>query len=422
MQLSYKFINYTNNDELLEQCKICKDLYNQALYIFRTTLQSENRFISYNEMEKIIKNTPNIDGEYNYKLLIKAQVAQQCLKSLDKNIKSYIKSIKSWSKDKSKWNGKPKLPNYKKKNSLKCLTFTNQAAVIKNGNIFFTKTLSIPIPQWDKYRAVLQNGFNQISVHPNTNNTSTIIITYTVDDYLYKQDVEFNKTASIDLGVDNLVTLISSEFKPILYNGRQIKSHNQWFNKRLSKLKSILEIDNKTKTSKQTQQLWVNRNNYMNDIFHKISRHIVRLLLKHKIGKLIIGYNKGWKESIHLGKVTNQNFCGIPYMKLIEFLEYKCKLCGIKVICNEESYTSKCDGLGLESIEKHEKYIGKRVKRGLFQSSVGKLINADINGALNIMRKVVGDSSVMKIINSGWLFQPIKLYNIYELPKVTCII
>ena len=92
---------------------------------------------------------------------------------------------------------------------------------------------------------------------------------------------------------------------------------------------------------------------------------------------------------------------------------------GIKVICNEEGYTSKCDGLGLESIEKHEKYIGKRVKRGLFQSSVGKLINADVNGALNIMRKVVGDSSVMKIINSGWLFQPIKLYNIYELPKVT---
>ena len=87
MQLSYKFINYTNNDELLQQCKICKDLYNQALYIFRTTLQSENRFISYNEMEKIIKNTPNIDGKYNYKLLIKAQVAQQCLKSLDKNIK-----------------------------------------------------------------------------------------------------------------------------------------------------------------------------------------------------------------------------------------------------------------------------------------------------------------------------------------------
>lgn len=130
----------------------------------------------------------------------------------------------------------------------------------------------------------------------------------------------------------------------------------------------------------------------------------------------VIGHNNGWKDSINIGKVNNQNFVQVPFNKLISFLKYKCEMIGIKVTENEESYTSKCDSLALEKIYKHASYLGKRKKRGLFQSSVGKLINADVNGALNILRKVVGDSEIIsKIINSGWLFRPKKFNNLYTL-------
>ena len=133
-------------------------------------------------------------------------------------------------------------------------------------------------------------------------------------------------------------------------------------------------------------------------------------LITNKIGNLVVGYNKGWKDSINIGKRNNQTFVNISYDKLLKYLKYKCEMSGIKFILSEESYTSKCDGLAGEEIGKHETYLGKRIRRGLFQSSIGKLINADVNGALNIMRKVVGDSEIIsKIINSGWLFQPLRV-------------
>ena len=138
-------------------------------------------------------------------------------------------------------------------------------------------------------------------------------------------------------------------------------------------------------------------------------------MIQNKVGNLIIGHNNRWKDSINIGKVNNQNFFMIPFDKLISYLKYKCEMAGINVIDYEESYTSKCDALSLESISKHDNYKGKRIKRGLFQSSVGKLINADVNGALNIMRKVVNDSYVSKIIDSGQLFRPIKFKDLYSL-------
>ena len=152
------------------------------------------------------------------------------------------------------------------------------------------------------------------------------------------------------------------------------------------------------------------RNNFVNDQFHKVSRHITNYLIENKIGTLVVGINKGWKDSISLGKRTNQNFVQLPHSRLISYLKYKCQMVGIKVIETEEAHTSKCDSLALEEVRHQESYLGKRVKRGLFQSSVGKLINADVNGALNIMRKVIGDCSFIEnIVNSGFLFNPVKV-------------
>ena len=143
---------------------------------------------------------------------------------------------------------------------------------------------------------------------------------------------------------------------------------------------------------------------------------MVNFCIEHKIGTIVLGRNKNWKDSISLSKTVNQNFVGIPFYKLMNMLAYKCKRLGINFVLQEEAYTSKCDALAFESIEKHESYKGSRIKRGLFKSSVGKLINADINGALNILRKFLNStketsefSVLQKIIGSGLVFRPVRI-------------
>ena len=150
----------------------------------------------------------------------------------------------------------------------------------------------------------------------------------------------------------------------------------------------------------------------MDDFLHKTSRYIVNYCIKNNIGTIVIGKNNQWKCEINLGSKTNQKFVEIPHAKLIDKIMYKAALVGIEVKVNEESYTSKCDALALEKVGKHETYMGKRKKRGLFQSSVCKLINADVNGAINIARKakVFSDDFVRSLGNSGCAFQPIRIY------------
>ncbi|MEE3491237.1 MAG: transposase, partial [Methanobrevibacter sp.] len=242
---------------------------------------------------------------------------------------------------------------------------------------------------------------------PKLDGTFTVEIVYICDNVI-NTDLDYDRYSSMDLGLDNLVTMVMDNEQPLLFNGRQVKAKNQYFNKEISRLKS--ELGNKQKTSKQIRRLYVRRDNQMKDIFHKASRKIVNLLTENKVGNLVVGYNKGWKDSINIGRRNNQAFVAVPYERLVNYIKYKCEMCGIKVIVNEESYTSKSDALALESVSKHDEYMGKRVKRGLYQSSTNRLINADVNGALNIMRKVVGDSEyVTRIIGSGWLFRPIRV-------------
>jgi putative transposase len=149
---------------------------------------------------------------------------------------------------------------------------------------------------------------------------------------------------------------------------------------------------------------------FIRDQFHKMTRLMINYCILNNIGTIVCGYNTRWKDSTDMGKINNQKFVHVPHRLFLKTLKYKCDLVGIVLICHEESYTSKCDGLALESVKKHKKYLGKRVHRGLFQSSLGKLINADINGALNTLRKVIGDGSFIKdLIDSVVLFNPVKI-------------
>ena len=402
MRLVYKF-NLKYNDRLYELCKISKNLYNQGLYIVKQELNTNNKWLSYYDLNKILQSTYNLEGTINYRLL-KAQVSQQCLKTLSANITSYVKSIKDYSKNKSKYNGCPKFPHYKKE--VNQLIYPNQSCRISNGRLYLSKDLSLRIPQFDVYEEKLKS-FQQVRIIPKHNKSFVIEIVY-IDNISPNNDLNYDLYSSIDLGIDNLATMIFPNSNPILFNGKQLKSKNQYFNKTISNLKS--KLNHNVYSSNKINNLYQKRENQLTDIFHKLSRMIINNLIQRNIGNLVVGYNKGWKDFINIGKRNNQTFCFISYDKLLNFLKYKCEMVGIKLVIHEESYSSKCDGLVLEPVEKHETYFGKRIKRGLFQSSCGKLINADVNGSLNILRKVVGDSSFIKeIIDSGWLFQPLRV-------------
>ena len=402
MRLVYKF-NVKYNERLYELCKISKNLYNQALYILKQELKTNNKWLSYYDLDRILRTYINLEGTINYRLL-RAQVSQQCLKTLDKNIKSYVKSIKDYSKNKSKYNGCPKFPHYKKE--VNQLIYPNQSCRIKDGYLYLSKDFSIRIPQFDVYGERLKS-FQQVRVIPKHNKSFVIEIVY-IDDSTSNSDLNYDLYSSIDLGIDNLATMIFPNSNPILFNGKQLKSKNQYFNKTISDLKS--KLNHNAYSSNRIKNLYLKRENQLTDIFHKLSRMIINNLINHNIGNLVVGYNKGWKDFINIGKRNNQTFCYISYDKLLNFLKYKCEMVGIKLVIHEESYSSKCDGIVLEPIKKHDVYSGKRIKRGLFQSSCGKLINADVNGSLNILRKVVGDSLFIKeIIDSGWLFQPLQV-------------
>jgi len=198
-------------------------------------------------------------------------------------------------------------------------------------------------------------------------------------------------------------------------DGKYLKSRNRFFNKKISVLlsnitKGLNPKQFKKINLKKLYELHDKRKRYIKDFLHKASKFIIDLALKTRTGNIIIGYNKNWKNKVNMGKVNNQKFLSIPHKQLIDYIKYKAELAGIKVFLVNEAYTSKVDALALEPVKKQKKYLGFRKFRGLFQSSVGKLINADVNAALNIIRKVAGDGSIRNLIGRGCMFQPKRIY------------
>jgi putative transposase len=382
-----------NDKEIEAICGKAKLLYNKSLYYWRQSIFGNIQYFSEYELTGLFAS----HNEHSYKDL-PAQTAQQVIKLLFKNIKSWQKARKEYKKNPSKFLGRPKLPNYKKKTSI--VIFTSQQIKLKNGFIHFPKITNL------KPLKTKVNNVAQVRIVPQAN-TFKIEIVYEKETTNLK--LEKQNALAIDLGLNNVVTGIDNVGnKPFIINGKILKSYNHWYNKKRAKLMSF--IGNKGSSNK-ISKLTHYRNCYIEDKLHKASRYIINYCINNNIGTIAIGKNKQWKQSINIGKKNNQKFVELPHAKLIDKIIYKAALVGIKVVVNEESYTSKCDALALEPIKKHEKYLGKRKKRGLFQSSMGKLINADVNGAINIGRKsnVFCDDFVKSLSNSGCAFQPIRI-------------
>ena len=360
-------------NELDNMCFLSKNLYNKGLYIVRQHFFNTEKYLNYNTLENILKKSKDVDY-----YALPTKVSQQILMVLDNNFKSFFKLLEK--KKKGLYKEKVKIPKYLDKDGRNLLIFTSQAIskkFIKNGII---KLSNVKHVVKTKVKVVKQVRIIHKGRH---------VVAEVLYEKQSKDIVTNNRYAAIDLGLNNLATISSNVTKPFIVNGKPLKSINQYYNKTKSNLQSKLK--NNEKSNKRISYLNLKRNNKINDYLHKSSTFIVNYLVSNNISTLIVGHNKEWKQNIKIGKKNNQNFVSIPHSRFKELLKYKCELEGIKYIETEESYTSKCSFLDNEEICKHTSYKGKRVKRGLFKSNDGTLINADVNGSLNILKKVVGN-------------------------------
>lgn len=381
---------------LSKLCHNSKNLYNYTNYIVRQAfagkpenikeykdLIHDDRFIS----EYALSGRLAKQKQDDY-VSLKAQCSQQVIGQVYQDWKSFFKSIKSYKADNSKFRGCPRLPKYKDKNGLNILTFTNQCCS------FDKKSRCLKIGKKQSIACVILpetiNSFQQVRIVPK-NGYFQIEVIYEKKEG--NQNVENTKENSIgiDIGVDNHATVTSDNpaIRPIIVNGRCVKSINQFYNKKLAEIKSEYSKHNR-KSGRKLRTLSRKRKFKIDDYFHKMSRMLVNWCCKNNIGKVFIGHNPGWKQDANVGKVNNQNFVQIPFERFVQMIKYKCEEVGITVEIVNESYTSKCSALDNEEICKHDVYAGKRIKRGLFKTRTGCVVNADVNGSLNILRRGLG--------------------------------
>lgn len=363
---------------------LSKNLYNHANYLVRKEFLETRKWLRYQDLDRLLK----ADLEFpDYRNMPTAQSAQQVLRLLETNWKSFFNSIKDWSKNKEKYSGKPKLPKYKPKDGKMVLSLTNQQVKVKGDLLHFPKSFcGFTV----KPRCVTLDNFekiNQIRLVP-TNQTFCLEVVYSIS---VESDLlsDNGRYMSIDLGLDNLATVVTNiGINPIIINGKGLKSDNQYYNKKKAHYQSVANQMNNQHYTNRLYRLTQKRNLKVEDYLHKVSRYLVDFALEHQINTIVIGNNKNWKQSSSLGKVTNQAFVSIPHQKLIDKIWYKAQLCGIQVILTEESYTSGTSFLDDELPQKEFYNKERRIHRGLFVSNKGFKINADINAAFQIMKKV----------------------------------
>ena len=392
---------------------LSNNVYNQALYRFRQAF-FKGKWLSYEKLDKSFKQSFNQKDCMLYRSMKSVHLAQQILKLVNQNMISWNKARKAYLKAPQKFTGKPKIPKYKSKGGKNIVIVDNQTAKLRANGI-------VEIPVMDSLKIKLQhketNKIQQVRVIPK-NNTFVIEIVYKTNKVIdYKEDN--GRYLTIDPGLDNAFTLASNVkgFKPVIINGRPLKSVNQYYNKQKARLTRIYDLSKQNRNTKRLNKLDFYRNQKMLKFAHEASKHIVEIALSHELNTIVIGKNKGQKRSSNMGKRINQNFIGIPHQKMIEMIEYKANLAGIVVIQANEAYTSQTSFLDNEipinqNGDKARKRKGlspvkRRVKRGLFKSNKGILINADVNGALQILRKVVPNAFADGIDGIGLV--PVKL-------------
>lgn len=384
-------------------CHLSKNLYNQALYLLRQEYFTSRKILGYPYLDKILK----VNVRYpDYRNMPTAQCAQQTIKKAVSNFKAFKAALWEYHKHPEFFTGKPKPPKYLDKDGHSGLVLTNQTCKYRDGSIYFPKCFDgftlkpvfSPEYKFQQVQARYENG--QIILE--------VIYKVSIPEPMLLND----RIIGIDIGVNNLAC-VANNFgaEGFIVNGRPLKSINQYYNKRLSEMKSVLKVCNDTYASNRTRKLSVKRGAKIRNYMHKSTRYIIDWCLAHDVTRIVIGHTKGWKQNVDFGipnkwvsERLNQNFVSIPMNQFIDMLCYKAKDKGITVDIVEESYTS-----GTSAVDDEEPISAfydksRRVSRGMFITNNKQAINADLNAAYQIIRKAVPIKW-----RRGWVLQPVLL-------------
>ena len=381
MNLTEKDIIYSTDEGftvIKELCHLSKNLYNASLFDVRQYYFETKSYRTWQSQKPIFTKTKNPDY-----YALQSDVAGEVLMQVGRQFIGFFKNKSSKNK---------RIPRYKDKNGFNVVTFPIRTISRKiefdEDKQLYTYTLCKR-----SYNLKIQSTKPNVKmvkfVYDESNDLIKCFKIYEVEEPKLKKDN--SRYFSIDPGLNNIVSIYNNiGIRPLLYNGRPIKSINQYYNKTSAKLRS--ELPKNVRTSRRLKRLSFKRSNKIDYEMHKISTHIINEAVRNNISKIFIGNNVGWKNEINIGKRNNQNFVNIPHTTLFNQLLYKGLLKGIDVIFTEESYTSKAsffdrDGLSVYGNPDNHKFSGKRIKRGLYKDSKGNVWNADLNGAANIMRK-----------------------------------
>jgi putative transposase len=383
-----------------------KNLYNAANYLVRQAFIHKGVYLNYAAIFHRLKH-------HEAYCALPRKVSNDVLRQLDKNWSSFFAARAAWEEDPAKFAGQPSLPGYKDKQAGRNLLIYDLQAIsltgLQRGEVIPSPSgISIPT----KHTTV-----KQVRIVPRKG--------YYVVEVVYKQEpipaaVDPSLYAGIDIGLNNLAAITSNKagFVPWLVNGRPVKSINQFYNKRKAELQHKLGTPGAPGapgTTAQLERLTARRTRQIDHYLHTASRRIIDLLVAEGIGTLVIGKNPLWKQETRMGKRNNQHFVSIPRARFIAMLTYKAALVGIQVLLTEESYTSQASFLDADPLpvydpqhkEKPPTFSGRRLKRGLYRAANGQRFNADVNGAYNLMRKVLPDAFGKGI--AGAAVHPVRL-------------
>ena len=381
-----------NQEEVFSELEVMKAAYPHIRF---------GRVLSYRALDALMRANENPDFFSGLPM----QTSQAVLKEAVTVFKAWLSAVKDYKKDPSRYTGKPRMPKYLKAD-IHTFTFTSQDAVLypvyedkKACAGYRGLELKLPGRKERIFLPHLPEGaeLREVKVKPYYGKY-LLILTLEDTDLPVKEERPF--IAGIDFGVDNIAAIVSTDSSSRIYKGGVIKSENRSFNMKRAEAVSIFTrgTDKKYASSRHLQRLSLKRDCFMRDALHKISTDIVRYCKEHKVGTIVMGVNKGWKQKVSMGKTNNQNFVQIPHYKLRFMIAYKAARAGITVIEQEESYTSKADCTVKDFIPVYGKekgkpsFSGSRITRGLYRTKDGLIVNADCNGAANILRKAFPDA------------------------------
>lgn len=425
-------------------CRKAKLLYNAALFRIRnifTGYEKEHRtdneedvfcevhalqdvhpqihvrkVISYNHLEKLMRVTENPD----FFIGLPMQTAQAMVKQAVTDFKNWLASLREYKKHPEKFLGRPKMPHYKKQD-LATVIITNQDAVLYPSETGVSLKLPI-IKKRLSFSNISERAFlKEVRIKP-YHGRFLFCLTFEEPEPVIETSMPY--TCAIDFGIDNFAAIVCDDGTSVIYKGGAVLSDTQWFHKQKAKYVSILTkgYKNQYAASKRSSDLSYRHANFVKDQCHKISRSIIDFCVDHQAGTLIFGVNPLWKQHSKIGKINNQKFVSMPIAFLRSMITYKALNAGIKIIEQEESYTSKADITTKDYIptygvdDKDAQFSGLRIKRGLYRCADGTILNADCLAAANIMRKAVPDIWD-RTTDFSFLASP-KVYGFHELnPK-----